>query len=158
MPWLGAPEELRVALLARGLDQPGVLVALAEDILAEGTTTAVLGTDIAVSTPPIAVPLLSSCSSVGCLLVPQSFASSSSVPSGKRARSRKVEKSRVSKKKGEVDEEALGRIAFATSARELLRPFLAPLCAFATSGARDSVRPVPAHVAFFLRFLAGSSE
>ena len=40
----------------------------------------------------------------------------------------------------------------------LLRPFLAPLCAFATSGPRDSVRPVPAYVAFFLRFLARSVE
>ena len=31
----GAREELRVALLARGLDQPGVLVAFVEDMLAE---------------------------------------------------------------------------------------------------------------------------
>ena len=38
-------------------------------------------------------------------------------------------------------EEALGRIVFVTSALELLRPFLAPLCAFATSCPRDSVRP-----------------
>ena len=30
----GAPEELHVALLARGLHQPGVLVAFVEDILA----------------------------------------------------------------------------------------------------------------------------
>ena len=35
---------------------------------------------------------------------------------------------------------------------------LAPLHAFATSGPRDSVRPVPAYVAFFLRFLAGAVE
>ena len=43
-------------------------------------------------------------------------------------------------------------------ALELLRPFLAPLYAFATSGPQDSVRPVPAYVAFFLRFLAGAAE
>ena len=55
-------------------------------------------------------------------------------------------------------EEALGRIVFATSALELLRPFLAPLYAFATSGPRDSVRPVPAYVSLFLRFLAGAVE
>ena len=55
-------------------------------------------------------------------------------------------------------EEALGRIVFATSALELLRPFLAPLYASAASGPRDSVRPVPAYVAFFLRFLAGAVE
>ena len=51
-------------------------------------------------------------------------------------------------------EEALGRIVFATGALELLRPFLSLLYAVATSGPRDSVRPVPAYVAFFLRFLA----
>ena len=55
-------------------------------------------------------------------------------------------------------EEALGRMVFATSALELLRPFLAPLYAFATSGPRDSVRPVPAYVSFFLRFSARSVE
>ena len=55
-------------------------------------------------------------------------------------------------------EEALARIVFATSALELLHPSLAPLYAFATSGPRDSVRPVPAYVAFFLRFLAGAVE
>ena len=55
-------------------------------------------------------------------------------------------------------EEALGRIVFATSAPELPRPFLAPLCAFATSGPRDSVKPVPAYVTFFLRFFAGAVE
>ena len=55
-------------------------------------------------------------------------------------------------------EEALGRIVFATSALELLRPFLSPLYAFASSGLRDSVRPIPAYVAFFLRFLARSVE
>ena len=55
-------------------------------------------------------------------------------------------------------EGALGRIVFATSALELLRPFLAPLYAFATSGPRDSVSPVPAYVAFLLRFLAGAVE
>ena len=55
-------------------------------------------------------------------------------------------------------EEALGRIVFATGALELLRPFLAPLYAFSTSAPRDSVRPVPAYVAFFLRFLAGAVE
>ena len=59
-----------------------------------------------------------------------------------------------------VAEEALGRKVFATSALELLRPFLAPLslCAFATSGPRDSARPVPLHVAFFLRFLVRAVE
>ena len=36
--------------------------------------------------------------------------------------------------------------------------FLAPLLAFATSRPRDSVGPVPAQVAFFLRFLAGAVE
>ena len=36
--------------------------------------------------------------------------------------------------------------------------FLSPLYAFATSGPGDSVRPVPAYVAFFLRFLAGAVE
>ena len=46
-------------------------------------------------------------------------------------------------------EEALGRIV--TGALELLRPFLAPLHAFATSGPRDSVKPVSACVTFFLR-------
>ena len=47
-------------------------------------------------------------------------------------------------------EEALGRIVFAVSALELLRSFfLSPLIAFATSAPRDSVRPVPGHVAFF---------
>ena len=55
-------------------------------------------------------------------------------------------------------EEAQGRIVFATSALELLRPFLAPSYAFAVSGPRDSVKPVPAYVAFFLRFLAGAVE
>ena len=55
-------------------------------------------------------------------------------------------------------EEALGRIVFATSALELVRPFLPPLYAFATSCPRESVRPVPAYVAFFLRFLAGAVE
>ena len=55
-------------------------------------------------------------------------------------------------------EEALGRTVFATSALELLRPFLSPLYAFASSGPRDSVRPIPAYVAFFLRFLAGAVE
>ena len=55
-------------------------------------------------------------------------------------------------------EEALGRIVFATSALELLRPFLSPLYAFATSGPRDSVRPVPGYVSFFLRFIAKSVE
>ena len=55
-------------------------------------------------------------------------------------------------------EEALGSIVFATSALELLRPLLAPLYAFATSGPRDSVRPVPVFVSFFLRFLARAVE
>ena len=55
-------------------------------------------------------------------------------------------------------EEALRRIVFATSALELLRPFLSPLYAFATSGPRDSVRPILAYVAFFLRFLAEAVE
>ena len=59
-------------------------------------------------------------------------------------------------------EETLGRIVFAASALELLRPFLSPLHAFATSAPSDapmdSVRPVPAYVAFFLRFLARSVE
>ena len=99
------PEALRVALLARGLDQPGVLVAFVEDILEECATTAPLGTGIAVNTPPIVVPisivLSSSASSSAPLL---SLASGSSVPSGKRVRSRKVEKSRVIKKNVEVDE------------------------------------------------------
>ena len=47
---------------------------------------------------------------------------------------------------------------FAASALELLRPFLSPLYAFASSGPRDSVRPIPAYVAFFQRFLAGAVE
>ena len=55
-------------------------------------------------------------------------------------------------------EEALGRKVFAASALELLRPFLTPLYAFTTSTPRDSVRRVPACVAFFLRFLARSVE
>ena len=55
-------------------------------------------------------------------------------------------------------EEALGRTVFATSALGLLRPFLAPLYAFATSGPRDSVRPVPPYVTFFLRFFASAVE
>ena len=55
-------------------------------------------------------------------------------------------------------EEALGRIVFATSALELLHPFLSPLYAFATSGPRDSVRSVPGYVSFFLRFIAKSVE
>ena len=54
-------------------------------------------------------------------------------------------------------EEALGRMVFATGALELLRPFLVPFYAFATSGPIDSVRPVPAYVSF-LRFLARSVE
>ena len=54
--------------------------------------------------------------------------------------------------------EALGRIVFATSDLELLRPFLSPPDAFATPGPRDSVRPAPAYVAFFLKFLAKSVE
>ena len=45
-----------------------------------------------------------------------------------------------------------------TSALELLRPFLSPLYIFASSGPRDSVRPIPAYVAFFLRFLAAAVE
>ena len=55
-------------------------------------------------------------------------------------------------------EEALGKIVFATSALELLRHFLSPLYAFATSGPTDSVRLVPAYAAFFLRFLSKSAE
>ena len=48
-----APEELRAAFKDRGLDQPGVLVAYLEDVLAEGfgtgIGTAVFGTCIAIA-------------------------------------------------------------------------------------------------------------
>ena len=49
-------------------------------------------------------------------------------------------------------------MVFATCALDLLRTFLPPLYAFATSGPRDSVRPVPAYVSFFLRITARSVE
>ena len=72
----------------------------------EGTTTAVLG--IAETTPPFMVPISvvpsSSASSSSLPSSPRSLASASFVPSWKRVRSRKVEKSRVIKKNVELDE------------------------------------------------------
>ena len=86
----GAPEALRVALLARGLDQPGVVVTFVQDILAEGTSTAVLGTGIAATIPPIVIPLLSRPSFLCCIFFssPFFFSSPSPSPSPQRLRYR----------------------------------------------------------------------
>ena len=55
-------------------------------------------------------------------------------------------------------EEASGRLVYATSALELHRPFLAPLCSSTSSSPTDAMRAVPPSVAFFLRLIARSVE
>ena len=55
-------------------------------------------------------------------------------------------------------EEGLGRIMYVAGALEFKRPFLAPLYKFMNLHPRDSVRRVPAYVAFTLRYLATQVE
>ena len=55
-------------------------------------------------------------------------------------------------------EEGLGRIMYVAGALEFERPFLAPLSRYLNLHPRDSVRRVPAYVAFILRYLADQVE
>ena len=55
-------------------------------------------------------------------------------------------------------EEGLGRIMYVAGALEFERPFLAPLYRYLNLHPRDSVRRVPAYVAFILRYLADQVE
>ena len=97
---------------SRGLDQPGVLVAYMDDFMAEGTDgtgDSLLGISTVVPIFPIATSLPSSSSALAASSpapLPPSLSSLSSVPTGKLVRSRKVEKSRVSKKENGVEEGA----------------------------------------------------
>ena len=116
---LGAmPEPLRNALRERSLDLPGVLVAYVEGVQEEGMAGgAFWGTSVGGMDPivPIAVSALFSS---GSGTVPASSASPSSAASlvfsppfsfplaSSSAKRRKVEKSRVSGKKGKVSESA----------------------------------------------------